>query len=168
MTNRTTDQIDPTLDLERVRQECLELVKKRAYVSAGVAVIPIPFFDVMMDVGILSQLIPEINARFGLSESRSAVFDVNDKTVNWQELKKRGVEFGSLFATRAAVKSSFQGFFSKMVTKQISKYIPLGGQMVSAGLGYFMMKKIAEAHVEESYQTAKRLQQAQQAKTVSE
>lgn len=44
--------IDPSLDLEAIRQECLELVKKRAYLSAGVAVIPVPFLDVVIDVGI--------------------------------------------------------------------------------------------------------------------
>ena len=63
--------IDPTLNLEQVREECLELVKKRAYMSAGVAIIPIPFLDVLIDVGILSQLIPEVNARFGLAPEQS-------------------------------------------------------------------------------------------------
>ena len=61
------DSIDPSLDLEMIRAECLELVKKRAYFSAGAAVIPVPFLDVVIDVGILSQLITEINARIGLS-----------------------------------------------------------------------------------------------------
>ena len=37
------DSIDPSLDLEMIRAECLELVKKRAYFSAGAAVIPVPF-----------------------------------------------------------------------------------------------------------------------------
>jgi len=61
------DSIDASLNLEQIRAECLELVQKRAYVSAGAAVIPVPFLDVVVDVGILSQLIPEINARFGLA-----------------------------------------------------------------------------------------------------
>ena len=57
--DKIPDSIDPNLNLEQIRTECLELVKKRAYVSAGVAVIPIPFFDVVIDVGILSLLIPQ-------------------------------------------------------------------------------------------------------------
>ena len=59
------EKMDPSLNLEKIREECLDLVKKRAYFSAGAAVIPVPFLDVVIDVGILSQLIPEINARFG-------------------------------------------------------------------------------------------------------
>ena len=35
---------------------------------------------------------------------------------------------------------TFNGFFGKIVTKQVTKFVPLGGQLV-ASLGYFMMKK---------------------------
>lgn len=169
-TQKNTQQsIDPNLDLERIRLECLELVQKRAYVSAGVATIPIPFLDVVVDVGILSQLIPEINYRFGLSDDRLTVYDPKTKTIHWKELAKWGFEISSLVATRTTIKSSVQGFFTKIMTKQVSKFVPFGGQMVSAGLGYVIMKKIAVAHVEESYHTAKKLQQQakQQAQTVN-
>lgn len=158
--------IDPNLDLERVRLECLDLVKKRAYVSAGVAIVPIPFFDLVMDVSILSQLIPEINARFGLAPERASVYDPKTKTVHWGELRRRGVDIAGMVASRATVKASLQGFFTRMVTKQFSKFVPLGGQMVSASLGYVMMKKIATAHVEESYILAKKLRQKQQGTVV--
>ena len=39
------DAIDPRLNLELIRAECLELAKKRAYFSAGAAIVPVPFFD---------------------------------------------------------------------------------------------------------------------------
>ena len=45
------EKIDPSLNLEQIREECLDLVKKRAYFSAGAAVIPVPFLDVVIDVG---------------------------------------------------------------------------------------------------------------------
>lgn len=37
------DYIDPSLNLEQIRDECHELIQKRAYVSAGAAIVPIPF-----------------------------------------------------------------------------------------------------------------------------
>lgn len=157
--------IDPNLNLEQVREECLELVKKRAYFSAGAAIIPVPFFDVMIDVGLLSKLIPEVNARFGLSPQQISVYDPATKTIHWDELKKRGVEISSLVVTRTAAKKTVNNFAAKYVTKQVTKFIPLGGQMIAAGLGYFLMKKVAEAHVEESYKLAKQLQQKQKQTT---
>ena len=35
--DKIPDSIDPALDLEIIRAECLELVQKRAYISAGAA-----------------------------------------------------------------------------------------------------------------------------------
>jgi len=160
------DQIDPSLNLEQIREECLELIKKRAYMSAGAAVIPVPFLDVLIDVGILSQLIPEINARFGLAPEQVSVFDPKTKQDQWDELRKRGVQFSGFVVARTAVKKSINNVAAKYITKQVTKFIPLGGQLIAASLGYFVMKKVAEAHVEDSYKLAKNIQQKQQAKTV--
>lgn len=153
--------IDPSLNLEQVRDECLELVKKRAYISAGAAVIPVPFLDVVIDVGILSQLIPEINARFGLAPEQVSVFDPATKQIHWNELKKRGFEFSGLVVARTAMKKSINNVAAKYITKQVTKFIPLGGQLVAASFGYFVMKKVAEAHVHESYNLAKSVQNKQ-------
>lgn len=159
--DKIPNTIDPSLNLEQVRTDCLELVKKRAYVSAGAAIIPVPFLDVVIDVGILSQLIPEINARFGLSAEQVSVYDPQTKQIHWQELRKRGTEFSGLVVARTAVKKSLNNVAAKVITKQVTKFIPLGGQLVAASLGYFVMKKVAEAHVEESYKIAKGIQQKQ-------
>ncbi len=153
------DSIDPKLDLEQVREECLDMVKKRAYFSAGAAVVPIPFFDVVIDIGILSQLIPDISARFGLSPDHISVYDPETKKIHWNELRKRGFEFSGLVVARTAVKKSLSGIVGKVITKQVTKFIPLGGSIVAASLGYIVMKKVAEAHVQDCYQLAKRIQQ---------
>lgn len=162
------DSIDPNLNLEIIRVECLELAKKRAYFSAGAAIVPVPFFDVVIDVGILSQLIPEINARFGLSPEQISVYDPATKKVHWNELRKRGVEFSGLVVARTAVKKSINNVAAKYITKQVTKFIPLGGQAIAASLGYFVMKKVADAHIEDSYKLAKTIQQKQQAQVVSQ
>lgn len=158
------ESIDPKLNLEQVRRECLELTKKRAYLSAGGAIIPVPFFDVVIDVGLLTFLTPEINQRFGLSKDHITVFNPQTREIKWDELRKRGVQFSGLMVARTGVKKSIDNFVSRMLTKQVSKFIPLGGQIVSATLGYIVFKKIAEAHVEECYKTAKEIQLKQRSK----
>ena len=40
--DKIPDYIDPSLNLEQIRDECHDLIK-RAYVSAGAAIVPIPF-----------------------------------------------------------------------------------------------------------------------------
>jgi len=159
--DKLPDAIDPSLNLEQIRDECLEQVKKRSYVSAGVAVIPVPFLDVVIDVGMLSLLIPEINARFGLAPDQISVYDPATKKIHWNELRKRGFEFSGLVVARTAVKASLNNMAAKIITKQVTKFIPLGGSIIAASLGYIVMKKVAEAHVDECYKLAKNIQNKQ-------
>ena len=86
--------------------------------------------------------------------------------MNWKELRKRGFELSSFVVARTAVKQSINGILGKFVTKQVTKFIPLGGSLVAGTLGYLIMKKIAETHIEDCYETAKRLQDASNRKVV--
>lgn len=165
--DKLPESIDPNLNLEQVRAECLNMVKKRAYVSAGAAIIPIPFFDVVIDVGILSLIIPEISAKFGLAPDQITVFDTKTKEIHWNELRKRGFEFSGFVVARTAVKKTLDNVATKVITKQVTKFIPIGGQIIAASMGYFVMKKITEAHIEECYKLAKQIQMKQFAQVVS-
>jgi len=158
--------IDPNLDLEQIKKECKQLVKKRAKYSAGVAVIPIPFFDVAVDAGMLTQLLPNISERFGLIEDRESAVDLQSREIHWNALKDRTVDFAGLMATRGIVKKTIQGFGGRIAAKQVTKFIPLGGQLVAATIGYTIFKKIANDHIEECYKLAKDIQKQQHGKNV--
>ena len=165
--DKLPDAIDPRFYLAQIRAECLKQVKKQSYVYVGVAVIPVPFLDVVIDVGMLSLLIPEINARFGLAPDQISVYDPATKKIHWNELRKRGFEFSGLVVARTAVKASLNNMAAKIITKQVTKFIPLGGSIIAASLGYIVMKKVAEAHVDECYKLAKNIQNKQTQKLVS-
>ena len=107
-----------------------------------------------------------MNARFGLAPEQISVYDPETKQVHWHELRKRGVEFSGLVIARTAVKSSFNNVAAKVITKQVTKFIPLGGQIIAASLGYMVMKKVAAAHVEDCYRLAKDIQKKQNAQLV--
>ena len=62
-----------------------------------------------------------------------------------------------MIAARGVVNKTIQGFGGRFIGKQISKFIPLGGSMVAASLGY-MILKIAFDHIEECYNIAKQSQ----------
>ncbi|WP_201585657.1 hypothetical protein [Psychrobacter jeotgali] len=158
--------IDPSLDLDKVKKECKKLVKKRARISAGVAIIPIPFFDVAVDAGMLTHLLPEISERFGLIEGRESAVDLQSREVHWNALKDRTVDFAGLMATRGIVKKAMQGFGGRIAAKQVTKFIPLGGQMVAATMGYMIFKKISFDHINECYTLAKDIQKKEHGKNV--
>lgn len=61
MTPRTFEELDD------VRASCRKLVLTRSAASAAMSAIPIPGTDVLVDVGMLLEMLPLINRRFGLS-----------------------------------------------------------------------------------------------------
>ncbi len=158
--------IDPNLDLDEVKKECMKLIKKRARISAGVAIVPIPFFDVAVDASMLTMLLPEISERFGLLENRRGAVDLESRAIHWKELKNRTVDFAGLMATRGIVKKTIQGFGGRIAAKQVTKFVPLGGQLVAATMGYTIFKKIASDHIDECYKLAKDIQQRESSKNV--
>lgn len=148
-------------DLDKIRRECQALISARAKVSAGVAIIPIPFFDVAVDVGMLSKLLPEISARFGLSgELDPSNIGSSDKE-RQRNLIERATAIGGLVATRSVVNKTVQGFGGRILGKQVAKYVPFGGQIVAGTIGYLIFKKIADDHLEQCYRVAKEQRQKQ-------
>lgn len=160
----TATYIDPNLDLEKIRRECQELVKSRAKVSAGMATIPVPFLDVAVDATLLTKLLPEISERFGLIESKADAAHIDSKDDRFNSFKDSILSFGGLVATRGIAKKTFQGFGGRMLTRQIKKFIPLGGTVVAATMSYMVFKKIAFNHIDECYKLAKKLQKNPKAK----
>ena len=166
LAEKLPNTIDPNLNLEQVKKECIAMVKKRARISAGVAIVPVPFFDVAIDASMLTMLLPEISERFGLLEDRQAAVDLESRAIHWSALKDRTVDFAGLMATRGIVKKTIQGFGGRIAAKQVTKFIPLGGQLVAATMGYTIFKKIATDHINECYKLAKDIQQKQHGKNV--
>lgn len=141
-------------ELEALKQECRALVRKRALVSAGAAVVPVPFFDVVVDAGILMQLIPEISRRFGLEPERIEQMDPARREKVWKQIRSRGSQLLGIVITRQIVRKSFLDFAGRIVSRQIAKFVPLGGQLVAAGLGYFVLRRMAYKHIDDCYAVA--------------
>lgn len=157
--NELPTYIDPNINLAKVKKDCQKMVRSRARVSAGVALVPIPFFDVAVDAGLLSLLLPEITAKFGLIENANDTSKLASKEDRLLDMKDRAVNFASMMAVRGVVKQTVQGFGGRILAKQVTKYIPLGGQIVAASLGYIIFKKVADAHINECYELAQSIQQ---------
>lgn len=144
-----------TSEIEMIREQCRSLARKRALVSAGVAVVPVPFLDVMVDASMLTVLIPEISQRFGLAPDQIEAFDPETKKIAWTEIARRGSQFLGLVVTRTLVRQSVQSMATKIISKQVAKFIPFGGQLVAAGLGYFVLRRIIFQHIDDCYAVAK-------------
>lgn len=144
-----------TLDeLERIKEECKALVKKRALLSGAAAVIPLPGVDISADITIMVELLMEINKRFGLSEEQLNQMDFERKKVLLVIISSMGNEFVGKNITASLVRGVLRRASNKLAAKQASKFIPLAGQAVSAGISFAAMRYLGNNHVEQCYQIA--------------
>ena len=67
--------------LEDVRAQCKALVTRRAGLSAGATVVPIPGLDIGADMLLLSEMLQTINRRFGLSQAQIDALDPQLKKI---------------------------------------------------------------------------------------
>lgn len=141
-------------ELEIIREDCQRLIKKISWVSAGAAALPVPLFDIAVDIGILIKLIPEINRRFGLEPEQIEAMPEESRLRVWKRRAERGSELIGMVVTRTLIQRSLQTMGTRIVTRQVTKFIPLGGQIVAATLGYWVMRKLAYRHVDDCFEVA--------------
>ena len=144
--------------LDRIRDECKALVTKRALVSAGTAVVPIPGIDLIADVGILTKLLPEISARFGLDHE--AVEKMEPRRA--EQVLVVATSLGNSAIGRAVTKRVVAAILRRvgvrLIGKQFAKYVPILGSAAAASLSFGAMKLAGDRHVDDCYETAKRTQ----------
>ncbi|URJ60118.1 hypothetical protein [Paenibacillus polymyxa] len=144
-------------ELEQIRRECKSMVTKRAAVSGGAVLVPVPGADVLADVGILMQLLPAINGKFGLSEKQLEGLDAETKSMVYGFITSIGSKLIGRLITREAIVQILQKMGIRIATKQVSKFVPLLGQGLAAAIGFTAMRTIGNRHVDQCYEVAKRL-----------
>lgn len=141
-------------ELEAIRQDCQRLIRKVSWVSAGAAAVPVPLFDIVVDVGILMKLIPEVNRRFSLEPENIEAMAEETRLRVWKRRAERGSELIGMVITRTLIRRSLQTMGARLLARQVTKFIPLGGQIVAATLGYWVMRKLAYKHVDDCFEVA--------------
>jgi uncharacterized protein (DUF697 family) len=149
--------ITTVAELDRIRIECRSLVTRRALMSAGVAVVPVPGADVVADIGLLTTLLPTISARFGLDHAQVEKLDPHLAQQALAVAAGLGNNVIGRMVTKTLVIRLLQRVGVRVATASVAKYVPILGSLVAAGLGFGAMKMVGNAHIEDCYKTARSL-----------
>jgi uncharacterized protein (DUF697 family) len=132
--------------------ECRRLLHRRSLVSAAASAVPLPGLDWAVDAANLSRLIPQINARFGLTPEQIGQLPARKR----EHLQKTIHSVGSLLIgktiTRELILRVAQTIGVRLTTKQLAKYVPLAGTAVAALVGYSAVRYLGEQHLKECVQ----------------
>jgi len=136
-------------ELEIVTRDCKKLVNKAALVSAGGGSLPVPVVDVAVDVAILLKVLPEINERFGLSNDQVSQYDDQFKILVYNFIKSAGAKLAGKVISKELILTILKKMGIRIASKQVIKYIPIAGTLISAGISFAAMKIICNYHIKE-------------------
>ena len=134
-------------DLWAAVQRARKLLHRRAVVAAAASVVPIPGLDWAVDAALLSRLVPQINAEFGLSAEQLDLLDPKKREQVQKAVGLVGSVLIGKLITREALLRVTKTVGMRLTAVQAAKYIPLAGQAVAATIGYATLRYLGEQHV---------------------
>lgn len=147
--------------LDALRDECKAMVTKRAGLSAGAAVLPIPGLDLGTDIALLIELIPAINQKFGLGPQQVQGLDPKIQRIILVGATSLGNNLIGKWVTQQLVMQMLQRLGIRVATKTAAKFVPILGQALAASISFGTMKLLGNAHVEDCYKVARQALLAQ-------
>jgi len=147
-------------DIERVRDRCRALVRKRAAISAGVSVIPLPGVDVVADLSSFAVMVEEINTAFGLSPDQIDRLQPRMRVAAYQAVAALGGTLVGKIVTKELVLKLLQKSGAKLAAKSAAKIVPLAGQVASAAIGFALFRQMGYQHIDACIRVAREVASA--------
>ena len=125
------------LAARRAREE----VKRRALLSAGAVLVPLPGLDVAVDVGVLVSMMNAINRAFCLSPDQIERLGMEERVAVYEALSGVGAVMAGKSVTGVAALTIAKQLGSRWCAGKTARWVPIVGQ----GL----VKWLGEQHVRE-------------------
>ncbi len=144
-------------DIARIASDCRKLVTRRALISAGASVIPLPGVDVAVDITMLMRMLEQVNHRFGLTPDQIEQLAPHRRLFAYQSAMAVGSAFVGRIITRQLVIRLLGTIGVRVSAKQAARYVPFAGQAVAASLSFAALKTLGDRHVDDCVRVAEAL-----------
>jgi len=142
-------------ELDTIKKECIRMSNKKALLSAAASAVPVPFTDIAADVILLKQIIPGISEKFGMSKEQIDEYNPQLAIFIYDIAKRLGTNMVCKYVTKELIVQILKKMGVRLTARQIARYVPVLGQMASAGIGFVGMKMIIRSHINECYAVVK-------------
>lgn len=143
-------------DIQKRREHAEVLIKKKALLSSGATVIPIPGFDFGVDMKLMRDIIEDVNKIYGLDHKQ--VNKMTDDMKNRVKMSAalQGSQFIGKKVSKGILKVVIRDVAKRTAAKQ-TRWFPLVGQAVSASISYYFMMKVGKEHIQKCENVVKGL-----------
>lgn len=139
----------PVSETRQIASDCRRIIRKYSVGSGIGSAVPILGTDIITDAFLATTMLNEIVGRFGLGRDEINLMDLETKALVLQGIKKHGCQLVGKIITKQLALRLATGTAKTAVTRQVSKYLPIAGQLVAAGIGYSTMSSLGELIIEE-------------------
>lgn len=141
-------------DIATIASDCRKLVTRRALISAGASVVPLPGVDVAVDITVLLKTIEQVNERFGLTPQQIEQLAPQRRLFAYKAAMGVGSALIGRIVTRELVIKVLKTVGVRLSVRQAAKYVPFAGQAVAASLSFAALKTLGDRHVEDCVRVA--------------
>ncbi|GAA4344851.1 hypothetical protein GCM10023165_28360 [Variovorax defluvii] len=135
-------------------QRSRRLLGRKALLAAAASAAPIPGVDWAADAALLSRLIPKISAEFGLAVTQIEGLAPHHRDRIQQAATAAGALLVGKLMTRELLLTLARHAGYRLTAKQVTKYVPVAGQVVSAAIGYAALRALGELHIRDCVRVA--------------
>jgi hypothetical protein len=143
--------------LADVHRQCMAMARRRAGLSAMSSFVPLPGVGLITDVAVLLGLLAEINRRFGLSEAQIETLSPSRKALAYQLTTAAGGFVAARLASSRVLLTLLRRAGARLGIMEATRFAPIIGQAISAGIAYLTLTRIARRHIEQCAQIAGKL-----------
>jgi uncharacterized protein (DUF697 family) len=141
-------------DIDAVARQCRKLATRRALISAGASVVPLPGVDIVIDISVLMSMIEDINAAFGLTPEQIERLAPRRKLFAYKAVMAVGSSLIGRVVTRELVIRVLKTVGVRLTAKQAARAVPVAGQVVAASLSFAALKYLGDRHIEDCVRVA--------------
>lgn len=134
------------------------LLGRKALLASAAGAVPVPGLDWATDAALLSRLLPQISAEFGLAPTQIDRLAPGQRAVVQKAAAAVGAVLVGRLVTRDVLVALVRHAGLRLTTQQAAKYVPLAGQVVSAALGYTTLRALGELHIKDCVRVARAAQ----------
>lgn len=134
---------------------CRQKVTRRAWLSAGVAAVPLPGLDIAVDAGNVMRMLQEINQAFGLTPEDIEALAPKQRFNVYQILTTLSGSAVGRVVSHQVVALMLKSTFRRLVAKQVARGVPLLGTAVAASLSFTAIRFIGMRHIEDCVAVAR-------------
>lgn len=153
----TGEGVAPDAELDAVRRDCRSLVRRRALMAASVSFVPIPGVDLITDVAVLVNLLPEINRRFGLGPAQIERLAPARKAIAYRLMVSAGGLLARKITTTTLLATVLRRAGLRLGIMEATRFVPLVGQGVAAIIAYLALTHLANKHIDECLALAREM-----------